>query len=155
VIDLAEASLWFSGREMLRGKKLSDYVGNNEKTRAVVKIQKAGQGAPAREPLMTEAQQKELMMHAYRRQEELKVQCGDSEPSNSCSVDLKSCAPSLPVDEDKEESAEAASRVLFGGSSLQNTSLPSINPILNEAPLTDINRFLNPADYSIFNICRK
>ena len=32
-----------------------------------------GQGAPAREPLVSEEQQKQMMMHYYRRQEELKV----------------------------------------------------------------------------------
>lgn len=32
-----------------------------------------GQGAPAREPLVTDDQQKQMMMHYYRRQEELKV----------------------------------------------------------------------------------
>ena len=33
-------SLWFSGKEMLRGKLLKDYVGKNEKTKIVAKIQK-------------------------------------------------------------------------------------------------------------------
>lgn len=32
-----------------------------------------GQGAPAREPLITEEQQKQMMLHYHRRQEELKV----------------------------------------------------------------------------------
>lgn len=32
-----------------------------------------GQGAPAREPLVTEEQQKQMMLHYHRRQEELKV----------------------------------------------------------------------------------
>lgn len=32
-----------------------------------------GQGAPAREPVVSEEEQKQMMMHYYRRQEELKV----------------------------------------------------------------------------------
>lgn len=32
-----------------------------------------GQGAPAREPVITDDQQKQMMMHYYRKQEELKV----------------------------------------------------------------------------------
>lgn len=43
------ATLWFAGKLMLPGKKLSDYLGRHEKTKAVVKLQKKGQGAPARE----------------------------------------------------------------------------------------------------------
>ncbi|XP_069697790.1 cilia- and flagella-associated protein 298 isoform X2 [Periplaneta americana] len=72
VIEITQAQLWFSGREMLRGKKLSDYIGNNEKTKLIVKLQKQGQGAPAREPVVSEEERKQMMLHAHRRQEELK-----------------------------------------------------------------------------------
>lgn len=72
VIDVALAQLWFSGKELQRSKKLSDYVGRNEKTKVLMKISKVGQGAPAREPAITEEQKKQMMLHAYRRQEELK-----------------------------------------------------------------------------------
>lgn len=72
VIPLDEVALWFSGKEMLPGKLLSDYVGKNEKTKFIVKIQKKGSGAPAREPVITEADQKAMMAFYYRRQEELK-----------------------------------------------------------------------------------
>lgn len=102
MIPTEEAQLWWAGKEMQRGKKLQDYVGKNEKTKIVVKLQKVptylllflgpladfsvpgefetcsispqrGQGAPAREPLVTEEQQKQMMLHYHRRQEELKV----------------------------------------------------------------------------------
>jgi hypothetical protein len=33
-------SLWFSGKELQRGKLLSDFAGKNEKTKIIVKIQK-------------------------------------------------------------------------------------------------------------------
>lgn len=72
-MEPARTTIWFSGKEMMRGKKLSDYLGKNEKTKIVVKLQKAGQGAPQREPVVSEQEQKAMMMHAYRRQEELKV----------------------------------------------------------------------------------
>ncbi|KAM7374414.1 hypothetical protein PAMP_007071 [Pampus punctatissimus] len=72
VITEDECQLWWAGKDMQRGKKLQDYIGKNEKTKLVVKIQKKGQGAPAREPLVTDEQQKQMMMHYYRRQEELK-----------------------------------------------------------------------------------
>lgn len=38
----------------------------------IVKLAKRGDGPPAREPLMSEDERKELMLHAYRRQEEIK-----------------------------------------------------------------------------------
>lgn len=40
VIPFTEASIWFSGKEMQTGKKLSDYLGKNEKSKVIVKIQK-------------------------------------------------------------------------------------------------------------------
>lgn len=72
VITEDECQLWWAGKEMQRGKKLQDYIGKNEKTKLVIKIQKKGQGAPAREPLLSDEQQKHMMMHYHRRQEELK-----------------------------------------------------------------------------------
>lgn len=39
----------------------------------IVKLQKRGSGKPAREPLMSEDERKQLMLDAYRRQEQLKV----------------------------------------------------------------------------------
>lgn len=72
VITEDECQLWWAAKEMQKGKKLQDYIGKNEKTKLVVKIQKKGQGAPAREPLITEEQQKQMMLNYHRRQEELK-----------------------------------------------------------------------------------
>ncbi|CAL8364034.1 unnamed protein product [Lota lota] len=72
VVPEQECQLWWAAKELHREKKLQDYIGKNEKTKIVVKIQKRGQGAPAREPVITDDQQKQMMMHYYRRQEELK-----------------------------------------------------------------------------------
>jgi hypothetical protein len=51
VLDPESAVLWFAGKALQGEKKLADYVGRNDRTRAVVKLQKKGQGAPAREPV--------------------------------------------------------------------------------------------------------
>lgn len=72
VVPEDECQLWWAAKEMQKGKKLQDYIGKNEKTKLVVKIQKKGQGAPAREPLVTEEQHKQMMLHYHRRQEEIK-----------------------------------------------------------------------------------
>jgi hypothetical protein len=66
--------MWFSGKEMCCGKPLAYYLGRNEKTKVMVKLQKQGQGPPGREPVVSEEERKQMMLHAYRRQEELKVQ---------------------------------------------------------------------------------
>ena len=58
---------------MVRSKKLKDFVGRNEKTKIIAKLQKKGQGAPAREPVFSEDEKKEMMAFAYRKQEEFKV----------------------------------------------------------------------------------
>nr|KAF6477286.1 cilia and flagella associated protein 298 [Molossus molossus] len=67
-----EAQLWWAAKELRRTKKLSDYVGRNEKTKIIVKIQQRGQGAPAREPVLSSEEHRQLMLHFHRRQEELK-----------------------------------------------------------------------------------
>lgn len=72
VIDEGSAQLWWAGKELQRGKKLQDYIGKNEKTKLVCKLQKKGQGPPGREPVFNEEQKKQMMAYAYRKQEELK-----------------------------------------------------------------------------------
>lgn len=72
VIPEAEAELWWAGKQLQRSKRLGDFVGKNEKTKIVVKLQKRGGGAPAREPVVDEKTQKEMMAFAYKKQEELK-----------------------------------------------------------------------------------
>lgn len=92
VIDPAMAVLWFSGKEMQRNKILSHYLGKNEKTKVIVKISKIGQGAPAREPVISEQDRKQMMLHQYRRQEELKKleEDGDDKYLNSSWVNSNS-----------------------------------------------------------------
>lgn len=72
VIEESRACLWFSGKEMLRGKKLKDYVGPNDKTKITIKISKSGHGAPAREPICTEEERNKMMWQAKQREEEMK-----------------------------------------------------------------------------------
>ena len=91
MIPEGDMSLWFSGKEMHRGKLLSDSVGKNEKTTMIVKIQKVrprlftteldlivgalqkGNGAPARERVVSDEEQKQMMAYYYRKQQDLKV----------------------------------------------------------------------------------
>lgn len=50
-LDAASASLWFAGKMMIPENKLSAHTGRHENTKAIVKLQKKGQGAPSREPV--------------------------------------------------------------------------------------------------------
>ncbi|KAJ7394896.1 hypothetical protein OS493_000733 [Desmophyllum pertusum] len=72
VLDDGTTQLWWAGKELQRGKKLQDFIGKNEKTKLIVKIQKKGQGPPGREPVFSEDQRKQMMAYAYRKQEDLK-----------------------------------------------------------------------------------
>ncbi|XP_062831123.1 cilia- and flagella-associated protein 298 isoform X2 [Anolis carolinensis] len=73
VIEESEAQLWWAGKELKKTNQLSDYVGKNEKTKIIVKIQKKGQGAPAREPVISGEDQKQMILFYHKRQEELKM----------------------------------------------------------------------------------
>jgi len=50
-LDPATSALWFAGKQLMPEKPLAEYMGRNERTRATVKLQKKGQGAPSREPV--------------------------------------------------------------------------------------------------------
>lgn len=72
IIEPVKATLWFAGHEMFGDKLLRDYVGKNEKCKVIVKLARIGEGAPGREAVLNEEARKQLMLHQYRRQEELK-----------------------------------------------------------------------------------
>ncbi|KAJ2984884.1 hypothetical protein HDV02_000868, partial [Globomyces sp. JEL0801] len=72
VYNPAESSLWWASKELQRGKLLSDFVGKNEKTKLIVKLQRKGQGPPVKEAPISEQEQKNMMAYYYRKQEELK-----------------------------------------------------------------------------------
>eukprot|EP00795_Rhopilema_esculentum_P017803 gene17803-9484_t len=72
VLEETTVELWWAGKELLRSKSLGDYIGKNEKTKIVVKLQKKGQGAPGREPVVSEEEQKKMMAYYYRKQEDMK-----------------------------------------------------------------------------------
>lgn len=62
-----ETSLWWASKELLPNKKLSDYVGKNEKTKIIVKLTKKGAGQPGKEPLIDEPAYKKMMAYYYKK----------------------------------------------------------------------------------------
>ncbi|CAG9858183.1 unnamed protein product [Phyllotreta striolata] len=79
VIDPTTAQIWFCGKEMYRDKLVGEYVGRIENCKVVMKITKRGSGPPCREPIMSEEDRKQMMLHAYRKQEELKKLAQDDD----------------------------------------------------------------------------
>ena len=80
-----------------RDELLSKYVGKNEKTKVVAKLQKPGHGAPAREPCVSEGERKAMMAHYFKRQEELKAlaEADDDDYLHSAWADTKALKNSL------------------------------------------------------------
>lgn len=72
VLVMDEVSIWWAGKEFQRGKNLQDYVGKNEKTKIICKLQKRGGGPPAREPVVNEEERKAMMSYYFKKQEEYK-----------------------------------------------------------------------------------
>mmetsp|Transcript_19922 Transcript_19922/g.59351 ORF Transcript_19922/g.59351 Transcript_19922/m.59351 type:complete len:287 (+) Transcript_19922:169-1029(+) len=97
LLDPATAQLWCAGKEFVREELVKDRVGRNEKTKVVVKLQKPGHGAPAREPCVSEAERKAMMAHYFKRQEELKALAENNEDdyANSAWADPKALKNSL------------------------------------------------------------
>lgn len=81
IVEPVKAQLWFAGRQFIDDKRLSDYVGGNDKCKVIVKLVKCGEGAPGREPVFTEDTQKKIMLQQYQRQEELKRLDDDEDDS--------------------------------------------------------------------------
>jgi len=70
-LELDKTSLWFASKEMQSEKLLSDYVGKNDKTKVVAKLQKKGAGAPAREPVVSEDEQKAMIAFYHKKEQEM------------------------------------------------------------------------------------
>jgi len=97
--DLEEekAQLWWAGKELAKGKHLKDYVGTNEKSKIIVKMQHKGSGAPVREPLVDEESHKKMLAFFHKKQEEAKKLEEDDEDAylNSAWADPKQLKGSL------------------------------------------------------------
>jgi len=90
--DSESAVLWWAGKELLREEKLIKYIGHNEKTKLIVKLQKKDQGLPFRDLSRTSEQQREMLSYYYRKSQEQKKLEEDIDDSylNSKWTDTKS-----------------------------------------------------------------
>lgn len=81
VVDPHDTKLWFASKELLPGTCLGQYMGKIEKTKVVVKVASKKSGQPCREPLMSEEDQKMLMMVHAKRREEMQKLASDADNS--------------------------------------------------------------------------
>jgi len=65
-----KTSLWCFQKELQRDKLLSEYVGRNDKTKVVAKMQKKGVSAPAKEAVVSEDEQKAMIAWYHKKQQE-------------------------------------------------------------------------------------
>lgn len=80
-IDPKTATLWWAGKEFFRDQTVGERVGRNEKTKVVARLQKAGGGAPVREPAINDAERKAMMAWYFKKQEEEKALAEDKDDS--------------------------------------------------------------------------
>jgi len=76
-----KASLWCFSKELQNEKLLSDYVGKNDKTKVVAKLQKKGASAPMKEPVVSEDEQKAMIAFYHKKEEEMKKLALEDEDS--------------------------------------------------------------------------
>jgi len=85
VMDPTTCELWSFGKRWERDHKVHQAINTkNEKTVIVVKLTRRGAGAPSREPILDETQQKNLMKIYHKKDEEgkrLSEQDHDDAPS--------------------------------------------------------------------------
>lgn len=79
LMDAAVTSVWFAGKEMLKGKPVSNFVKGTENTKIIAKLQKSGAGAPVREPVVDSETQKQMVSWYHKKQEESKKLGGEDE----------------------------------------------------------------------------
>lgn len=81
VLDPSQTNLWWAGKELQTGEPLEKYVGKNEKTKIVSKLNPKSAGAPVREPRIDEDTHKAMLSHYYKKQEEQKKLQEDEDDS--------------------------------------------------------------------------
>ena len=71
-LEASQSAIWWAKKELTMEKKLCDYIGRNEKTKIIVKIEAVGKGGPLAEPPIDAETQKKMMAYYYKKQEEMK-----------------------------------------------------------------------------------
>ena len=81
ILDDKESVLWWAGKELQASKAMHEYVGKNEKTKLMTRLQAKGSGAPVRESRVDKETHAAMMHHYYQKQEEEKKLKADDDDS--------------------------------------------------------------------------
>ncbi|KAK9865940.1 hypothetical protein WJX84_010576 [Apatococcus fuscideae] len=76
-LDARDAEVWFAGKQLQPGNRISVHAGKQEKTKLVVRLQKAGQSAPQREPAVDADTQQAMLAWYRKKQDEQEKLAGD------------------------------------------------------------------------------
>lgn len=82
VLDHTQTNLWWAGKELRIDQTLEQYIGRNEKTKIVAKLNPKSAGAPVREPRIDDQTHKAMLAHYYKKQEEEKKLRDDEDDSH-------------------------------------------------------------------------
>lgn len=73
ILQVGQSCLWFAGKKWSSDQAISKYLGHNEKTKVIVRLQRISSGAPVREPGVDRETHKKMMAYYHKKQEEQKV----------------------------------------------------------------------------------
>ncbi|KAL8424765.1 hypothetical protein Efla_001354 [Eimeria flavescens] len=80
-ITLANACLWWTGKQLQQEEYLERYLGSNEKTRTVVRLQPNHAGPPVREPRLDAETHKAVLAYCHKKRQEDKALLEDDDDS--------------------------------------------------------------------------
>jgi hypothetical protein len=81
VLEASDTSLWWAGKDLQHDKMMHEYVGKNEKTKLVCRMQSKSSGAPVRESRIDKDTHSAMLQHYYKKQEEEKKLRDDEDDS--------------------------------------------------------------------------
>lgn len=94
-LDQSTAQLWWAGKPFDRSKLVQDRTGQNEKTKIVAKLTNYNSGPPTREPALSNEEQKRILYHYIRKQEEVEHLSADNDDQNSNWANMRALKSAL------------------------------------------------------------
>merc|ERR1711871_1498506 len=79
ILDGHDSSIWWAGKELQTDKMLHEYLGKNEKTKVITRLQTKNSGAPVRESRIDKETHSAMLKHYYQKQEEEKKMRDDDD----------------------------------------------------------------------------
>ena len=67
-----KATIWWAGKQLQPEKTIGDYVGKNDKTKAIVNVQKWGGQQPLRQPPIDAETYQKMVKYYYKKVDEAK-----------------------------------------------------------------------------------